>query len=274
MRESVLGSREDTIHLVRTFQIDEVFVAYAPSWQQRLAQELAAEQPEVRVQIVPTAYEALMRVDRVSSIGDVAVLRLNTDVGCLFDLFKRGVDILSALLGSIVLSPAALLVALLIRVTSRGPVIFAQERVGKGGRPFVLYKFRTMVHGAEAQTGPVLSNGRRDSRVTPVGRLLRATRLDELPQLWNVLLGDMSLVGPRPERPHFVRRFEREIPSYTQRHLVRPGITGLAQVHGNYHTDARDKLRFDLIYVSHRCLLLDLKVIARTVQVVLSSRGS
>lgn len=274
LADRILGTREQTMELVRLYNIDEVFVAYAPTWQQRLAQDLAADGQDVKVQIVPSAYEALMRVDKVTSRGDIAVLRLNTEAGWFFDFMKRVVDILVAIIGSILVAPVALLVALAIRLTSRGPVIFAQERVGQYGRSFILYKFRTMVDGAESQTGPILSNGKRDSRVTPLGRILRATRLDELPQLWNVLKGDMSLVGPRPERPHFVRKYEREIPSYAQRHLVRPGITGLAQVHGTYHTDARDKLRFDLIYVSHRSWLLDANVMLRTAQVVMSSRGS
>ncbi len=127
-----------------------------------------------------------------------------------------------------------------------------------------------MVSDAESRTGPVLSSGREDSRLTSIGRWLRLFRFDELPQLWNVLRGEMSLVGPRPERPCFVEEFERTIPAYAKRHQVRPGITGLAQVLGGYHTDARDKLRFDLIYVSHQSLWMDLTILFRTVWVVVA----
>ena len=125
-----------------------------------------------------------------------------------------------------------------------------------------------MVADAEASSGPVLANGTKDLRLTPLGKWLRLFRFDELPQLWNVLRGEMSLVGPRPERPVFVDKFLESVPAYAQRHLVRPGITGLAQVCGGYHTDARDKLRFDLIYVSHRSVWLDLSILLRTVLVV------
>ena len=174
-----------------------------------------------------------------------------------------------ALLGLLCLWPLLALVALLVKRTSPGPIIFAQERIGHHGKPFILFKFRTMRQDAELSTGPVLSPGDADCRLTPVGRALRRFRIDELPQLWNVLRGDMSLVGPRPERPYFVQQFEQIVPTYSHRHLARPGITGLAQVCGDYHTDARDKLRFDLIYVSHQSLWLDISILMRTVMVVL-----
>jgi lipopolysaccharide/colanic/teichoic acid biosynthesis glycosyltransferase len=154
---------------------------------------------------------------------------------------------------------------LVVALTSPGPVLFVQERVGHRGRTFPLIKFRTMRIDAESATGPVLSAGKQDPRMTPVGRWLRLFRLDEIPQLINVVRGEMSLVGPRPERPHFVEQFAARNPVYLRRHGVRPGITGLAQLHGGYHTDARDKLRFDLFYAAHHSLLLDISVLARTV---------
>ena len=262
----VLGKRSDTVELVQAFAADEVVVAYAPTWQQMLTNQLAIENPNVGVRVVPSVYESLLRVSNVENYGDIALISLTTYK--LRDPMKRVADTLAALFGLIVLSPVTLIVALLIKISSPGPVLFVQDRTGRFGKTFRLYKFRTMVADAEARTGPVLANGTKDNRLTPIGRWLRLFRFDEIPQLWNVLRGEMSLVGPRPERPVFVNQFVERVPAYAQRHLVRPGITGLAQVCGGYHTDARDKLRFDLIYVSHRSLWLDLSILLRTVLVV------
>jgi exopolysaccharide biosynthesis polyprenyl glycosylphosphotransferase len=267
--ESLLGGRHETADVVKKYGIDEVFLAYAPTWQQQLSEELAQEAPSVLVTVVPSPYEALMQMSRVESIGDLALVRLTQGTDLVRDAAKRGFDATLALLGLLVLSPLIAVVAALVKLTSQGPAVFAQERIGRHGVPFVVYKFRTMVHNAESNTGPVLANGLDDVRLTPVGRWLRAFRIDEIPQLWNVLRGDMSLVGPRPERPHFVQQFERLCPSYTKRHQVRPGITGLAQVCAGYHTDPRDKLRFDLIYVSHQSFWLDLLILLRTILVVI-----
>jgi exopolysaccharide biosynthesis polyprenyl glycosylphosphotransferase len=265
----LLGSRDRTADLVVRYDIDEVFVAYAPTWQQQLAEELATREPGVRVSVVPSHYEALMPMTKVESIGDVALVRLAHRSDRLRDGVKRGFDLLAASTALLLLSPLCAVVALLIRLTSPGPAIFAQERVGRQGKRFTVFKFRTMVNDAEAGTGPVLANGSGDARLTPLGRWLRDFRIDEIPQLWNVVRGEMSLVGPRPERPCFVEQFERMSPNYARRHEVRPGITGLAQVCAGYHTDARDKLRFDLIYVTHQSLWLDLLVMIRTVLVVI-----
>ncbi|MBC7324452.1 MAG: sugar transferase, partial [Moorella sp. (in: Bacteria)] len=168
-----------------------------------------------------------------------------------------------------------LLIAVGIRMTSPGPVFYVQERAGLGGKPFKLIKFRTMVDGAEDATGPVLAT-ENDTRVTRIGRILRATRLDELPQFLNVLKGDMSIVGPRPERPFFVNQFREALPAYKHRLRVKPGITGLAQVEGKYDTEPEDKLRYDLYYIRNYSLLLDLQLIIQTLRVMLipeSSRG-
>jgi lipopolysaccharide/colanic/teichoic acid biosynthesis glycosyltransferase len=164
------------------------------------------------------------------------------------------------------------LVAAAIWLTSPGPVIFRQVRVGRGGSSFTMYKFRTMHLEAERGTGPVLAT-ENDPRVTRLGRFLRATRLDELPQLWNVLSGDMSFVGPRPERPEFVRQFEVEIQGYRERLKVRPGLTGYAQVNGEYHTSPATKLKYDLAYMYNRSFLLDLKILSETAKVILTRRG-
>jgi len=170
-----------------------------------------------------------------------------------------------------------LLIAGLIRVTSPGAVLYHQKRVGQYGRIFTLHKFRSMWTDAEKATGPVWASKEGDTRVTSVGRFLRRSRLDELPQLWNVLKGDMSLVGPRPERPEFVAELTRQIPFYRQRHILRPGLTGWAQVRYTYGAsveDALQKLQYDLFYIKNLSLALDVFIILDTVKTVLLRKGA
>jgi lipopolysaccharide/colanic/teichoic acid biosynthesis glycosyltransferase len=179
---------------------------------------------------------------------------------------KRGMDFALALLLLTLTAPALLVAACLVKLTSKGPVIYSQTRVGWRRRPMIIYKLRTMTHRCEEQSGPCWSLPN-DSRVTRVGGFLRRSHLDELPQLWNVLRGDMSLVGPRPERPEFVWQLESILPGYRDRHLVPPGITGLAQVQLPADTDVdsvRRKLPYDLYYVRHGSLGLDLRILLAT----------
>jgi lipopolysaccharide/colanic/teichoic acid biosynthesis glycosyltransferase len=179
------------------------------------------------------------------------------------------------MLAAILLLPALpliLIAAGAIRLTSPGPVLFRQRRVGRGGREFMIYKLRTMTVDAERHCGPVLARDD-DDRVTAVGRLLRATRVDELPQLVNVLNGDMRLVGPRPERPELAADFVRRIPRYAERWRGKPGITGLAQVRAGYHTSPEEKLGYDLAYLEQRSAGLDLRILAETVRAVVAGAG-
>jgi lipopolysaccharide/colanic/teichoic acid biosynthesis glycosyltransferase len=224
-------------------------------------------------------------------------------------LWKRITDILGAAVLLVILAPVMLLVAVLVRVTSPGPVIFHQVRVGLNlrekkrdrrrsaaslpdgverrqadrirrrggafGKPFVLYKFRTMRVDAE-KDGAQLAT-KHDPRVTPIGRFLRKTRLDELPQLWNVLRGEMTLVGPRPERPEFIEKLSGEIPNYLNRLGLKPGLTGLAQIVNGYDTDLdsfRRKVNFDLMYLQNCCVWNDIKILIRTIGVVLTGSGA
>jgi len=176
-------------------------------------------------------------------------------------------DFVIALILLVLSLPIMLVTALLLKLTSPGPVLYSQIRLGRNGRPFPIYKIRTMVHNCETSSGVCWSRPG-DPRVTRLGRILRATHLDELPQLWNILRGDMSLVGPRPERPEFVPALERAIPRYRQRLLVRPGVTGLAQVQLPPDTDiagVRRKLAHDLYYIRHFSAWLDLRILACTV---------
>ena len=192
------------------------------------------------------------------------------------DVAKRMLDVVVSAIGCLLSAPLVAILAALIRLDSPGPVFFRQERVGKNGRVFALVKLRTMRVDAEATTGPVWAR-LADPRATRVGRILRRTRLDELPQFFNVLLGDMSLVGPRPERPAFVVQLQEQIPFYMYRQVLKPGITGWAQVcfpYGASIEDAREKLEYDLYYIKNRSFFLDLLILVQTVQVVLFGRGS
>ncbi|MGH9468329.1 MAG: exopolysaccharide biosynthesis polyprenyl glycosylphosphotransferase [Terriglobales bacterium] len=189
---------------------------------------------------------------------------------------ERAVNILLAVLGLVLASPLLGLIALAVRCDSTGPILFRQIRVGRHGRAFVMYKFRSMRPDAEAVSGPVWT-AVADPRITRTGVWLRRTRLDELPQLWNVLAGDMNLVGPRPERPVFVEQLRTALPAYDQRHRVRPGITGWAQIRRGYCASTvatREKLACDLFYIRHRSLWLDLRILARTPKVMVLGRGA
>jgi exopolysaccharide biosynthesis polyprenyl glycosylphosphotransferase len=189
---------------------------------------------------------------------------------------KRLVDTLVASIGLVVSAPLMLLVGLAVRLGSPGPALYRQRRVGQHSTGFDMLKFRTMVESAEPAGEAVWADAK-DARVTPVGRVLRLTRLDELPQLWNVLKGEMSMVGPRPERPEFVDALRQAIPHYDLRHMVKPGITGWAQVMHSYAASIQEsarKLEYDLYYVRNQSLLLDMKILLRTGWVVLIGRGA
>ncbi|MBM3977737.1 MAG: TIGR03013 family PEP-CTERM/XrtA system glycosyltransferase [Planctomycetes bacterium] len=194
----------------------------------------------------------------------------------LAQLAKRGLDIALALLMLALLWPVMLLTALVVSLDSPGGAIYAQERVGRWGRPFTLRKFRSMRADAEAASGPVWASAA-DPRITKVGRFLRKTRLDELPQLLNVLVGEMSIVGPRPERKKFVDELSEQIPYFGQRHMVKPGLTGWAQInypYGNTVEDARQKLQYDLFYIKNQSLLFDLSILFNTIKTVVLRRGT
>ncbi len=193
-----------------------------------------------------------------------------------FEEFKRFFDILVSMVGLLVSLPILLVSTLLIKLTSKGPVFFRQARVGKDGVIFDIFKLRTMVFDAEDQTGPVWAK-EKDPRVTSVGKFLRKSHIDEIPQLVNVLKGEMSLIGPRPERPEFVGPLSQEISDYRKRLRVRPGITGLAQVRHTYDAtikDVKKKVKLDLLYIKRMCFFTDIRILLSTVLVVLTGRGA
>lgn len=223
---------------------------------------------EKQALLIPNAYEVFCSGMTLDKIDDVPVfrpqrLRLTLEQRSL----KRILDVVVALLGFLAALPFMILTALAIKIFDPGPVFYSQERSGRYGKPFKVYKFRTMRVDAERLSGPMLAQ-ENDPRITRLGAFLRAVRLDELPQIWNVLVGNMSIVGPRPERPFFVEQFKQEIPEYVYRMNVKPGITGLAQVYGKYNTTAYDKLIYDLVYIQNAGIRMDLTIIIQTVRVL------
>lgn len=194
----------------------------------------------------------------------------------MYALLKRILDIAAALLGFVILSPLLLITAILVKTTSRGPMIYSQIRVGENGKHFRMYKFRTMRADAEKGTGPVWAKTN-DNRLTPVGGFLRKAHIDELPQLVNILKGEMSLIGPRPERPLFVDKFKEVMSDYEQRLNVKPGLTGLAQVRHRYDEtiqDVKKKLKYDLLYIRKMCFWADFQIVMRTFKVVATGEGA
>jgi len=221
----------------------------------------------IRSYTVPKISDILLRTSVELNIFDSPLYLSRNDGGLAWDqaVVKRIEDIIVAGAMLLVTSPFFLIIAFLIWNTDKGPIFYTQERLTKDGKIFRIYKFRTMIVDAEKKSGPVKA-GEKDPRILPVGRFLRATRMDELPQLLNILKGDMSLVGPRPERPFFVEKFKEEIPRYMIKHQVRPGLTGWAQVNG-YRGDTSiiKRIEHDLYYIENWTLGLDFKIMFLTV---------
>lgn len=269
----VLGSAEDIGAIVREHGVDRIIIV-SPVALRELIENLAlADESSVRVDVVPELYEIFIgTVD--SMVADIPLMEITrTGVPPWFGSAKRVADVLFSLLLLVILSPVLLLAGIAILLGMGWPVLFTQERSGKDLRPFPVYKFRTMVRGAEERTGPVLAT-ENDDRITPLGQFMRRYRIDELPQLVNILLGQMSFVGPRPERPFFVETYIRDIPGYRERFRIKPGVTGLAQVSGGYATTPERKLKYDLIYMYHQNLSMDLQIVFETLRVVLTGRGA
>jgi exopolysaccharide biosynthesis polyprenyl glycosylphosphotransferase len=277
----VLGKRCDLVRLVRELDINLLIVAIAhpSSIEAELFQVLIdCRERGVDIELMTSFYERLTGRVLVEEAGlDLAVVMPVPDSAMrhAFSAGKRLLDLLAAILGLVTLTLLAPWIALANAILSPGPLFYRQLRVGKGGKPFQVYKFRSMIPAAERDLGAVWAC-ENDDRVTPVGRFLRKVRLDELPQFWNVLKGDMSLIGPRPERPEFVSSLVREIPFYQIRHAVRPGITGWAQVRYSYGSSVHDalvKLEYDVYYIRRQSIYLELSILAKTAAVMLGFKG-
>ncbi len=224
-----------------------------------------------------TTFENILRVNnRIMNIDDESLITISKfEISPENDTIKRIFDVVISLFMIIITSPIMLGAAIAIKLNSKGPILYKQVRVTKGQKEFEIYKFRSMRTDAEELSGPVLADAE-DPRITTVGKYLRSLRIDELPQLFNVLKGEMSLIGPRPERPFFVEQFQKENPYYYLRHTVRAGITGYAQVYGKYSTGYNHKLRFDLLYIKNYSLIMDIQILFQTVKILfdkVSSQG-
>ncbi len=255
--------------------IDEVIIALPDNMHNRISEIVSqCHGLGVRFSIIPNLYEIfLSRTDGDEIDGLPLVEVMVSPIGGVNEVIKRLVDIIVSAAGLLLSLPVLLILAMFSKLEDRGSIFFKQERVGKNGKVFNCYKLRTMSEGAEEKTGPVLAI-KDDRRITRPGKFLRKSRIDEIPQLINVMKGDMSLVGPRPERPFFVEKFKKDIPGYVERLQVKPGITGLAQVNSAYDISARDKLHFDLMYIRKQSVFTDLKIMFKTVWVMLSSKGA
>lgn len=276
----VLGEAHNLVRLVRQYGVDEIILNLEEGRGFPLeAQEVLLDCRELglRVSSLVDVYERLtgrLPVDYARYDSQLLLSPPDTPAFRLYQAAKRLVDVLIALVGVLALGLLIPFVALANALTSPGPLFYRQERLGRGGRPFTVYKFRSMVRDAE-RYGAVWA-GKNDPRITPIGRFMRKVRLDEVPQFLNVLRGEMSFVGPRPERPHFVGQLSRAFPLYRARHAVKPGITGWAQVHHEYGDsteDARIKLELDLYYVKHASFYLDLLTVLHTVRVIIGFKG-
>ncbi len=270
----VLGDLEDFFDVVSREKVAVVFFGGDVPDQVLLDFVLECDLKGVEVRILPSTLELMASKIHADEALGVPVFALRQFRLTGFNRFlKRAVDVIFAGFLLVAFSPLWAAMALIIKLTSRGPVLYRQDRVGQDGRTFELLKFRSMRQDAEAETGPVFAQAN-DERVTLFGRFLRRTSLDEIPQLLNVLRGDMSVVGPRPERPYFVEKFASDVPRYVERHKVKSGMTGWAQVNGlRGNTSIARRVEYDLYYIESWSLLFDLKVILRTLAQVISGKG-
>lgn len=278
LRFSVVGTVDRLGDLARSFRPDRIVVSSEIGVSTVSASDLLAlRRIGIRVQDAGELYESITGRVPVESVRANALAFGEALIPARFTrMLHRTVSFLAALVLTVLLIPIGLLIALAVKLESRGPIFYVQERVGLGDRTFHVIKFRSMRQDAESTSGPVWA-ATRDPRVTRVGAVLRKLRFDELPQVINVLRGEMCLVGPRPERPHFVRKLEEKIAYYDLRHCIRPGITGWAQVCADYGAnveESRTKLEYDLFYVKNASLMFDLMILFKTVKIMLCGRGA
>ena len=276
-RHDILGDVHDIGRLVAERQVTRIVVSLADRRGSLPIEELLrAKLSGVRVEDATTTYERLTGKILLDDLKPSWLIFSRRIPGIASDPDHQAtLDLGLSAIGFVLAMPLMVLAAVAIRFDSRGPVLYSQDRVGENGRVFTLYKFRSMRMDAEPGT-PVWADDK-DTRVTRVGRFLRVIRLDELPQLWNVIRGDMSFVGPRPERPYFVEQLAAVIPFYQERHAVKPGVTGWAQVkyrYGSSVEDAIEKLRYDLYYIKHLSVFFDLTIVIDTVKVILVGKRS
>lgn len=271
-----LGTIKDLQEIISKYKVEEVIIAIESSEHEnigRIINEL--EDTDVIIKIIPDMYDILSGSVKMSAIFGAPLIEINPFLMPVWQQsVKRIIDIVVSLVFLVFLSPLFLFTALAVKLTSRGPIFFSQDRIGLHGHPFVIYKFRSMFAGAENGT-PLLSS-EADARVTPFGRFMRSIRLDEIPQFYNVLKGDMSLVGPRPERQYFIDKIMSTAPHYRHLHKVRPGITSWGQVKYGYAENVDQmiqRLKYDVIYIENMSLALDFKILFYTIKIIFNRSG-
>jgi exopolysaccharide biosynthesis polyprenyl glycosylphosphotransferase len=268
---TILGKMDDLDKLVEKYEIDEIIVTSRMANRRELLEILSkCHSTNRKVRLLPELYEVTIGQVEVEQVAGIPLITTNPKpINELWLVFKRGMDILCSIMALILFVLALPIISIAIKTSSTGPVFYRQRRVGKDGEIFYLYKLRTMHVNAEFGVGPILSWDD-DPRIHDAGRFLRYLHIDEIPQFWNILKGEMSLVGPRPERPHFAEQYYKTIPAYRLREVVRPGMTGLAQIHGFYRSPVEHKLRYDLAYINTMSFLLDCKIIFLTIRMLFS----
>ena len=266
----------DLLEIATSKNIKTIITAIDPHQDARLVQSLYQCLPlKISFNDLPSFYEKVLGKVPISSIGEIWFLEnLTEDQKNFYEAFKRILDMLSAFIFGVISLFFYPIIALIIKIDSHGPVFYKQRRISQDGQIFKVIKFRSMVEEAEKEGAQWADQ--QDHRITKIGRFLRKTRMDEWPQLWNVFIGQMSFIGPRPERIEFVQQLEKEIPYYQIRHIVRPGLTGWAQVNFHYGASVEDsieKLQYELYYIKHRSFILDLSILLRTIKIILKGGG-
>jgi len=273
----VEGTTEQLVEIIEKYNAKEIIIALEKEDHDVLVDVISkTEGKNLSLKIVPDLYEILSGQARTSQIYGMPLIDIMPELMPEWEKkLKRLMDIIVSLLILLLSVPITILTSITIKIDSKGPIFFKQERLGKNGKPFKVLKFRSMINDAEKLTGPVWSQ-KNDPRVTRMGKFVRRARIDEIPQMYNVLKGEMSLVGPRPERAFFVEKLSQEIPYYKRRLKIRPGVTGWAQIKHKYDEtieDVKIKLRYDLFYIENMSIRMDFKILLRTVFVVLFGKG-
>jgi exopolysaccharide biosynthesis polyprenyl glycosylphosphotransferase len=259
-------SDQDALEIIEQGKVDSIVIDLSLSQHEIITEIIQKAEVEgisifMTPRILPSSF---MNLSRATIVGVPLISLLPADIPLMGRITKKIVDIVLSLLLVLLISPFLFIIAMMIKITSKGPVIYKQTRVGYDGKIFTMFKFRTMIQDAEAKTGPVWAKDN-DERCTKIGGFLRKTNLDEVPQLFNVLSGTMSLIGPRPERPELVQRFKGEIGRYAHKHWVKPGMTGWAQVNGyRGDTSLEKRIQYDIYYIEHWSIWFDLKILLMT----------